>query len=172
MLYFISDTHFGHESIIRLCNRPFNSVDDMNACMLDNWRKTVGSRDKVYILGDLFYKCKDIGIILKSLTGIKYLILGNHDNTWFHGYERYFAEISLVKTTATSRGNAVLCHYPWVSWPNQNKSYMIHGHIHNSVDGECYSYLSGNKRILNASVEINGYKPCTIDELISNNGGC
>ena len=27
--FFIADTHFGHEKIIQLCNRPFENMKDM-----------------------------------------------------------------------------------------------------------------------------------------------
>lgn len=29
-LYLLSDTHFGHERIIEFCDRPFESVREMN----------------------------------------------------------------------------------------------------------------------------------------------
>ena len=30
-VWFTSDTHFGHENIIRFCGRPFRDVEEMNA---------------------------------------------------------------------------------------------------------------------------------------------
>lgn len=169
MLYFISDTHFGHEAIIKLCNRPFNSVQEMDCYMIDRWRETISNNDKVYILGDMFYRCKDVSSILKLLPGQKHLLVGNHDKSWLHGNEGYFASINMVNTVVTNKGNVTMCHYPWVSWPSQNRSYMLHGHIHNDTNLPFYSYLRGNPRILNASVEVNGYRPCTIEEILSNN---
>ena len=29
-VWFTSDTHFHHENIIRFCNRPFGSIEEMN----------------------------------------------------------------------------------------------------------------------------------------------
>lgn len=39
-VWFISDTHFGHENIIRFCGRPFRDVEEMNAELIRRWRKT------------------------------------------------------------------------------------------------------------------------------------
>ena len=36
MVYFTADTHFDHANIIRFCNRPFTSVDEMNEALIAN----------------------------------------------------------------------------------------------------------------------------------------
>lgn len=171
MVYYISDTHFGHENIIRLCNRPFQSVEEMNAALLANWNRRVKGNDTVYILGDLFYKCEDPEPILQQLKGKKRLILGNHDGSWMTKLDasRYFESIDLMLETSVGNYSVTLCHYPLVTWKHEQKAYMIHGHIHLDTSTDFWPLLRARERVLNAGAEINAYRPVTLEELIHNN---
>lgn len=78
--WFISDTHFGHENIIRYSQRPFRNVDHMNRTLIDNWNDVVGKRDTVFHLGDVALgPWERWDSILRSLHGTKVLVVGNHD---------------------------------------------------------------------------------------------
>ena len=80
MIYFTSDLHFRHDNIIRHCNRPFRSIEEIDKRLVDNWNKTVKSNDEIYILGDLTMKGAVVANeILRRLKGKKYLVKGNHD---------------------------------------------------------------------------------------------
>lgn len=85
-IFYIADTHFGHESILKLCKRPFSTVEEMNEAIVENWNARVKGNDKVYILGDMFYKATGVKDILTRLKGKKHLILGNHDASWLEEY--------------------------------------------------------------------------------------
>ena len=55
MIYFISDTHFYHKSIIPYCKRPFASIEEMNKKLIDNWNYTINDDDTIYFLGDFSF---------------------------------------------------------------------------------------------------------------------
>ena len=174
MTYFTSDLHLGHENIIRFCNRPFSSFNEMNRTLIDNWNSRVTDRDDVYILGDMFYKATDdIEDILRRLKGRKHLIIGNHDYTWMKKIEmsKYFIDVNNLFVLKEEGRTMALCHYPLLSWPHmEHGGWCIYGHIHNSIpDKIAWDYICQNQRLLNAGVEINGYYPVTFEELINNN---
>ena len=98
MTYFTADLHLGHEGIIRFCNRPFDSVPEMDKALILNWNSRVTTRDDIYILGDLFHKNKENAEdILKRLKGRKHLVIGNHDG-WLKDIvaEKYFVEVDKI----------------------------------------------------------------------------
>lgn len=83
MNYFTSDLHLGHRNIIRLCNRPFATIEEMDETLIRNWNAKVTNGDTVYILGDLLFRNeKPAEEYLKQLKGKKHPIIGNHDRDW------------------------------------------------------------------------------------------
>lgn len=169
MNYFISDLHLGHENIIKLTKRPFATIEEMNEVLINNWNKVVKEEDDVYIIGDLFYKSKDnIEDILSKLKGNKYLILGNHDKEWIDtiDHKKYFKVVTELLTFDDGQRKVTLCHYPMVSFEGR---FHIHGHIHGNVNDVFWDTLKKMDKVLNASVEINNFKPVTFDELLINN---
>jgi calcineurin-like phosphoesterase family protein len=51
--WYTADPHFGHDNIIKFCNRPFRSTAHMEQVLLDNLQASVGAEDDLGILGDL-----------------------------------------------------------------------------------------------------------------------
>ena len=88
MTYFIADTHFGHENIIKYCNRPFNTKEEMNSHMIKEWNSIVKQDDVIYVLGDfaLMMSREQIKEIINLLNGYKILIMGNHDKKRSRGF--------------------------------------------------------------------------------------
>jgi calcineurin-like phosphoesterase family protein len=167
MIYFTADLHIGHANIIRFCQRPFQSVDEMNGALIAGWNSVVRENDDVYVLGDLFYRnAAPAEETLRQLKGRKRLILGNHDKRWTKTVDlaRHFAEVANLLIYKRDGVKYTLCHYPMLSWDGRGHGgYMIHGHTHNSRLEHTDQFL------LNAGVDINGYKPVTFEELVKNN---
>lgn len=97
---YIADTHLGHDNIRRMSNRPFDTVEEMDKTIINNWNSRVTDHDDIYILGDFSYKCEDPISYLEQLKGRKHLIIGNHDNKLLKNTNcrNYFVEIVDLKT--------------------------------------------------------------------------
>ena len=95
MIYFTSDTHYGHENICRGTSkwearseedfqqntRDFKTLDEMNDAIVDGSNSVVGEDDVLYHLGDWsFGGIKNIWEFRKRIKCKNiHLILGNHD---------------------------------------------------------------------------------------------
>ena len=172
MIFFTSDLHLGHKNIIRLCGRPFESVEEMDEILIDNWNKKIHRCDTVYILGDILFRNeKPAARYLERLKGRKHLIVGNHDAFWMRkeDYAPYFESITRMLTFSDGKHRITACHYPMLSWPGGEKSYMLFGHIHQDTDMRWWPVSRDSKRLLNVGVDINGLAPVTFDELVMNN---
>ncbi len=172
MNYYISDTHFGHENVLKFDNRPFNSVEEMDEMMITQWNAVVKDTDDVYIIGDFIYRSKKPAAwYLKQLKGRKHLIQGNHDYQLLKDEELVKEFESIDKMTYVKDGNytIVLCHFPIAEWNKYWRgSWHIYGHIHNQKRG-CFDFMYNLDRALNAGCMINNYTPVTIEQLIENN---
>ena len=173
MIYFTADLHLGHANIIKHCNRPFSSVDEMDEYLISAWNSQVSSNDTVYIIGDLIFRAYRLpDSYLSRLLGRKHLILGNHDKDWVKKVDmsKYFVSVERFVEMSDGQRKITLCHYPLMSWNKITKgSYMIHGHIHNNRDAMYFPLMQKMPNLLNAGVEINKYNPVKIDDLVSNN---
>lgn len=75
-----SDTHFSHARISELAERPFTSVEEMNAELVRRWNEAVGTDDTVLHLGDLALGPIEESVGLTAqLNGRRFLVPGNHD---------------------------------------------------------------------------------------------
>lgn len=88
MIYFTSDTHFGHANIIKYCERPFKDTDHMDETIIANWNRTVSPDDTVFHLGDVALGNIDKSLACVSrLNGYKICVLGNHDRPFMRAYK-------------------------------------------------------------------------------------
>ena len=149
MIYLISDLHLDHKNIIRYCNRPFNSLEEMNNTIVNNWNKTVTENDTIFLIGDLAFG-RNREYWLKQLKGNIILIRGNHDR----GLKTKPFIILVYR-----KKRFLLIHNSY--YANDWNGWIIHGHSHNNtplIDRD-------NKRI-NVSCELLNYKPIPVNDLL------
>ena len=132
-VYFTSDTHFGHENIIRYCNRPFRNAEEMNAGLIRRWRETVPEDGIVFHLGDFAHgNARLWNDILSALPGRKYLILGNHDmKALRQGYMGRFELVAQQMTIRVGGQAIVLNHNPFLCYGGSYRDvWQLFGHVH------------------------------------------
>lgn len=168
MNFYIADTHFGHENIIRLNNRPFKNIDEMDEILIKNWNNKVKENDDVYILGDFIYKSnKGYEHYFKRLNGNKHLIVGNHDTKLIkqENFRKQFKTIKDILIVNEDDEAIVLCHYPLLEWQGYYRGWKhFYGHIHNNPT-ETFKIMQNIKNAYNVGADILNYTPCTFKEI-------
>jgi calcineurin-like phosphoesterase family protein len=134
VLFFTSDTHFGHQRILPLQSRPFATMAAMHEALITRWNAVVSPKDTVIHLGDFgLGTFEEMRQIFRQLQGHKHLVIGNHDKgavlkqSWKsrHGY--------LVQKWQGLR--FVCCHFPLATWWHAYYPHVlhVHGHTHGGV---------------------------------------
>lgn len=158
-IWFTADLHMGHTNIIRFCNRPFNSVKEMNKTIITNWNNKVKPSDQIYILGDFAMKISVsiIRKILETLNGQKYFILGDHDKQIWK-CDDLLEEITPMKKIIIDGNSITLCHYCMRVW---SKSHYNSWH--------CFAHSHGRLKPIGKSYDVgvdnNNFAPISYEEL-------
>ena len=125
-IWLITDTHFFHEKLTEIGERP----PDFTELIVRNWQRLVSPEDLVIHLGDVALGKKPaLKDLLLSLPGRLWLVLGNHDHesvSWYMDNR-----FSMVCQSVVFR-NALLTHAPANELP-ANATINIHGHLHNNA---------------------------------------
>lgn len=149
--WFISDTHFSHNNIIRYTGRPFQSVEEMNERLIENWNALVEPQDTVFFLGDFGMGTSDfLKNLCARLHGNKVCIRGNHDGTPAKMQRIGFTLVLESAFIKMGHHLVELVHIPSEQAPPH---FQLHGHVHEKRPNQLVD------RQLNLCVEVWGYKP-------------
>lgn len=186
MIHLTADWHLGHANIIRHCNRPFVSIDEHDAAIIDACNAVVAPTDTLYMVGDFALshawsksdKPGQQARIAAYRARVRcrqvILIMGNHDphtrdgepRPWLRQYFSAVHQILRVNATVGARPvKAVLCHYAMKRWPSRHHG-ALHwfGHSHGSLsDPEPGSADVGVDVVARW---FGRYRPMTIDEAV------
>lgn len=158
--FFTSDTHFYHANILKYCNRPFSSVEEMNEKLIENWNSVVGKNDIVWHLGDFsFGKKENVSEIVPKLNGRINLVMGNHDHQkikfyYDAGFHRVYDRSVIIN------GSYIITHAPLQFLNDNCPFYNIFGHVH---DSDMYKTWAKNGCCV--CVERHDYKPISWKEI-------
>jgi calcineurin-like phosphoesterase family protein len=159
--WFTSDTHFGHDAIRRLADRPFASLDAMDTALLQRWNAIVQPADTVWHLGDFAHKsAASIADYRHRLNGKIHLIAGNHDAHIVRDHSGLFASIQNLAEVHTSGRTIILCHYPMREWDKAWRgAWHLHGHVHGRLDKEPHG------RSLDVGVDSHDFAPIDVNRI-------
>lgn len=171
MIWFTSDTHFGHHNVMAWAERPWDTLERMNRALITNINSVVGLNDELYILGDFSYKMpKDAAAKLRKSIRCKYvhLVPGNHDKDWSEpDYPDTFVLEPPIKVLEYEGQKFVLSHFPIADWESIGSgSIHLHGHIHSrGLDYNLFNQAQGLYRY-DVGCDANNYMPVSIEEII------
>lgn len=170
-VWLMSDTHFDHTNIIKYCDRPFKSVEEMNEVILRNWYDTIASDDIVYFLGDMAFGRGSMTPRwwASQLCGKIIWVKGSHDkgirpSSVIPGIER----VVLNEFIVCGGIEFMLVHDTFDAIVNGWHEWIIHGHNHDNrphIDNRF-----GHRRV-NVSVEVIDYKPISLAQVVREVGG-
>ncbi|BCI70491.1 calcineurin-like phosphoesterase family protein [Sphingomonas sp. S17] len=157
-IFFTADTHFGDHRTINIQKRPFASVGEMDAVLIERWNAMVGPDDIVWHLGDVARRAADVPALLDRLHGTKHLLRGNNDpdaTLTAIGW----ASVGDYAEIVVDGEALVLCHYPFRSWNGQHRGTLnLHGHSHGR--------LKPMPRQFDVGVDVQEFAPVTLERLL------
>lgn len=182
MIYFTSDQHFFHTNVIRFCDRPFKTVEEMNEKIVYFYNTIVYPEDTVYHLGDFSMAFRPVETFVPRLNGIKHLISGNHDfchpahkkgkkdlEKWKQKYiDAGFSSVKEEDSIEINGQKVLLHHMPYRNlepgphgekysqFRLENKGlWLLHGHVHEK--------WKTKEKMINVGVDVWDFKPISID---------
>ena len=155
MYFFTADEHYGHANIIEYCNRPFQSVQEMDDVLITNHNKIVTANDITVHIGDFCWasKQKDANKqYISKLKGNHIFLAGSHDR-WLPRSSRYIWK-------ETIEGQLIVaCHYAMRVWPNSHyNSWQVYGHSHGKLEPQGKQWDVG--------VDNNNFFPVSFEQLV------
>lgn len=172
MIWFTSDTHFGHERVLGFCDRPWDTIAAMNRDMVDEINRWVEPGDTLYHIGDYSFKMtsEDAANLRKRINCKDiHLVPGNHDKDWTQPAVSWaFTVEKPITVLKIDKLKLVLSHFPMADWQGMSHgSIHLHGHIHSR--GMQYNELNRMQGLYryDVGVDANDFRPVCLDEVLA-----
>lgn len=171
-IFFVSDTHCGHNQPFLYEPRGFSSVEEMDETIIENWNKIVKPDDMVIHLGDVILNDNEHGLeCLRRLNGQISLVWGNHETDTrkkFLGALPNVITLGYAHQFKYGKLTFYLSHYPALTANYDDKHFSqhvfnLHGHTHqraNWLDPK-------NPFMYHVGLDSHNNTPVHIDEIIT-----
>lgn len=144
--FYIADTHLGHERLLSMQPRPFDTIAEHDEAIVERWNSVVGPEDIVYHLGDFAFALKRdadrVREIFNRLKGRKHLVIGNHDTDKRGNLHPALASLDWASRpehalrTRDGGHDVFMSHYAARTWPCSGYgSFHFYGHSHGKLAG-------------------------------------
>ena len=164
--WYSSDYHLGHANIIKYCNRPFKSLEQMNKTIIRNHNERIKKEDILFHIGDFCFKNtsnKGEGIRKTSaewefqLNGKIIHIMGNHD--------RNNSTKTIIQKLVIKYGNKRinLVHNP--EHCDINYEINFTAHVHNNWEIQRIRKGFDFTDCINVGVDVWRFYPVTFEEI-------
>jgi len=187
MIWYTSDTHYGHKNLVNGCSRwddksrcrDFGTLEEHDTFIVDSINNLVREEDTLYHLGDWSFGGIHNVFIFRERIKCKnvHLILGNHDHDIRSNRDEcqsVFSSVQEYLEIKQKDHHIVLSHWPMKIWNRSHHgSWQLHGHCHNTLapDDWWVRYKPKEKRpTMDVRLDTNGLKPRShteIDDIFS-----
>jgi calcineurin-like phosphoesterase family protein len=188
VIWFTSDTHYGHDNVIQFCGRPFKNSDEMAEELITRFNSKVGESDTVYFLGDIFWTQNGPAAFQRACSfmsrlngSIRVLVQGNHDKFSQAQYLKMGFTHVVQECVLKLAGHRVrLSHYPrrppwWTRLfkknarilrymdrrPPKDGLFLLHGHTHS------VQHVNEGRKEIHVGVDAWNYYPVSLSQIES-----
>ena len=172
-IWISSDLHFGHNKDFLYTPRGFNSIEEHDRAIIQNWNNLVSWDDEVWLLGDCMLNDNEGGCRkLNQLAGKIYIMTGNHDTAtriqMYANIRPTILVMGLAHILKYQSYHFYLSHYPTLTSNHDNdkplKTRIISlcGHSHTSNKWQDFD----KGLIYHCELDAHNNKPILLDDII------
>jgi calcineurin-like phosphoesterase family protein len=182
MIYFTSDTHYGHKNIVSGISkwedksgcRNFKTLEEHNNTIVDSINSVVGQEDTLYHLGDWSFGGVENVFRFREriICQNVHVILGNHDENLYKNRDNcheVFESVNSYLELNIGDDHIVLSHWPMKIWNRYHKgSWHLHGHTHGNLKPDEWwiqKQSKNRRRTMDVGVDTNGFLPYSYNDL-------